>query len=79
MCKNYHLNKNSGRLTGEYLKEVSSDFGVLFSKNIIQHKEAGIGGWTEPLVAPDPSDKVNYGRYLVVAKWGLLWLPFGRF
>lgn len=147
MCKNCHLNRHSGKLTGEYLKEIPSDFGVLFSKNITQHKTAGIGSWTdgelayflraginpkgefsgmmprlhmysdedlasviaflrsdhpmvraedympprsdfsllskvlanyvvkpmayptEPVIAPHPSDKVNYGRYLVVAKW----------
>ena len=147
MCKNCHLNPTSGRLTGTFLSEIPSDFGRLFSKNITQHKEAGIGAWTdgqlayflrsginpkgefsaimprlhmysdedlsavisflrsdhpmvqadsyippksdpsllakilanyvfkpkpyptEPVVAPDPSDKVNYGRYLVTGKW----------
>ncbi|MDB5242592.1 MAG: cytochrome c [Spirosoma sp.] len=45
-CMECHANKEN-RLTGKYLAEVPSLFGKLYSKNITQDKEKGIGKWTD--------------------------------
>lgn len=36
-----------GRLTGRLLKELPPEFGTIYSRNITQDKEAGIGNWTD--------------------------------
>jgi cytochrome c2 len=46
LCANCHLNSNTGRLTGTQMGEVPQ-FGVIYSKNITQHPEYGIGKWTD--------------------------------
>ena len=51
MCKNCHLNESSGRLTGSFLREAPPEFGKLFSKNITNHPDAGIGSWTDGQLA----------------------------
>ncbi|MGA0560150.1 c-type cytochrome [Larkinella sp. VNQ87] len=38
---------NENRLTGKHLAEVPALFGTLYSKNITQDKEKGIGNWTD--------------------------------
>ncbi|GAB3335765.1 hypothetical protein GCM10027299_45080 [Larkinella ripae] len=38
---------NQNRLTGKYLGEVPALFGKLYSKNITQDREKGIGSWTD--------------------------------
>ncbi|GAB3711950.1 hypothetical protein GCM10027592_50030 [Spirosoma flavus] len=45
-CMSCHANKDN-RLTGKYLAEVPAMFGKLYSKNITQDKEKGIGNWTD--------------------------------
>jgi mono/diheme cytochrome c family protein len=45
-CMECHAN-NENRLTGKYLAEVPPLFGKLYSKNITQDKEKGIGNWTD--------------------------------
>jgi mono/diheme cytochrome c family protein len=45
-CLACHAN-NQNRLTGKYLGEVPALFGKLYSKNITQHPEKGIGNWTD--------------------------------
>lgn len=45
-CMSCHADKNN-RLTGKYLAEVPAVFGKLYSKNITQDKEKGIGAWTD--------------------------------
>jgi mono/diheme cytochrome c family protein len=45
-CMECHANEKN-QLTGKYLHEVPPIFGKLFSKNITQHKEKGIGQWTD--------------------------------
>ncbi len=38
---------DTNRLTGKQLKDVPSVFGRIYSRNITQDKEAGIGNWTD--------------------------------
>jgi mono/diheme cytochrome c family protein len=45
-CLACHAN-NENRVTGKYLAEVPAIFGKLYSKNITQDKEKGIGNWTD--------------------------------
>ncbi|GAB3178049.1 c-type cytochrome [Telluribacter humicola] len=45
-CMECHADKNN-RLTGKYMSEVPAVFGKLYSKNITQDKEKGIGNWTD--------------------------------
>jgi len=45
-CMECHAN-NQNQLTGKYLGEVPAIFGKLYSKNITQDKEKGIGNWTD--------------------------------
>ena len=46
LCRNCHLNPESGKLTGRELTEAPA-FGKIFSKNITQDKESGIGNWKD--------------------------------
>ncbi|WP_247237153.1 c-type cytochrome [Telluribacter sp. SYSU D00476] len=45
-CMECHADKNN-RLTGKHMNEVPAVFGTLYSKNITQDKEKGIGNWTD--------------------------------
>ncbi|GAB3989556.1 hypothetical protein GCM10028807_14720 [Spirosoma daeguense] len=45
-CMSCHADKNN-RLTGKYLAEVPAMFGKLYSKNITQDEDKGIGKWTD--------------------------------
>ncbi len=45
-CMACHADRDN-RLTGKYLAEVPAIFGKLYSKNITQDKEKGIGNWTD--------------------------------
>src|SRR3954468_21452175 len=46
LCRNCHFNEQTGKLTGRELKEAPA-FGKLYSKNITQDAEMGIGKWTD--------------------------------
>ncbi|MBK5284102.1 MAG: c-type cytochrome [Bacteroidia bacterium] len=46
LCRNCHFNPETGKLTGRELKEAPA-FGAIYSKNITQDAEAGIGKWTD--------------------------------
>ncbi|GAB3919392.1 c-type cytochrome [Larkinella terrae] len=45
-CMECHAN-NQNQVTGKFLNEVPAIFGKLYSKNITQDKEKGIGNWTD--------------------------------
>lgn len=45
-CMSCHANDDN-RLTGKYLGEIPAIFGTIYSKNITQDKEKGIGRWTD--------------------------------
>jgi len=46
-CTDCHLNKQTNRLSGHQLVDVPKEFGTLYSANITQDKNQGIGGWTD--------------------------------
>ncbi|OON70178.1 c-type cytochrome [Hymenobacter sp. CRA2] len=73
ICADCHLDKQTGRLSGQPLREIPDQFGRFYSANITQDKRHGIGSWTdEQLVAllrtnigPDGRLRVimpNFGR-----------------
>ncbi|MCX6350336.1 MAG: cytochrome c, partial [Bacteroidetes bacterium] len=47
LCVRCHMGKSSGTLTGNYLDDAPEQFGKIYSRNITQHKEKGIGDWTD--------------------------------
>lgn len=46
LCRNCHFNNETGKLTGMELTDVPS-FGKIYSRNITQDPEIGIGKWTD--------------------------------
>jgi cytochrome c2 len=46
LCKSCHLDPNTNRLTGKHLVDVPQ-FGDIYSRNITQDPEFGIGKWTD--------------------------------
>ena len=46
LCRSCHYNSVTNRFTGRPLTEVTQ-FGKIFSRNITQHPDAGIGKWTD--------------------------------
>src|SRR5258705_1136586 len=46
LCRNCHFNTETGKLTGRKLEDAPA-FGEIYSKNITQDKEIGIGSWTD--------------------------------
>jgi mono/diheme cytochrome c family protein len=47
LCAECHLDRATGRLTGKHMGEADGKFGDIWSKNITQHPERGIGTWTD--------------------------------
>jgi cytochrome c2 len=50
LCAECHLNPTTRQLTGKQLLG-GEEFGVIYSKNITQHPEKGIGTWTDGQLA----------------------------
>lgn len=46
LCRDCHFNSETGKLTGRKLEDAPA-FGEIYSKNITQDKEIGIGNWTD--------------------------------
>ncbi|OUJ74475.1 c-type cytochrome [Hymenobacter crusticola] len=46
-CTDCHLNKQTNRLSGQQMLDVPQEFGKLYSANITQDKDHGIGNWTD--------------------------------
>lgn len=46
LCNSCHLNPETGKLTGLFMKEVSQ-FGKIYAKNITKDSEIGIGNWSD--------------------------------
>lgn len=63
LCNDCHMNFNTGKLTGRKMDEVSQ-FGAVYSRNITQHPQNGIGKWTD-------------GQIIYMLKTGIT--PDGRF
>ena len=47
LCAECHLDPQTGRLTGRLMPDMPPQFGVAYSLNITQHREKGIGAWTD--------------------------------
>ncbi len=63
LCVHCHKNPETGLLTGQHMND-APEFGYLYSSNITQDKEHGIGDWTE-------------GELLYLLRTGIL--PDGRY
>jgi mono/diheme cytochrome c family protein len=50
LCSGCHMDRNSGKLSGRLMDDVPQ-FGSIYSKNITQHPEYGIGKWTDGEIA----------------------------
>ena len=46
LCANCHLDQNTNKFTGRKMDE-APQFGTIYSKNITQHAEFGIGKWSD--------------------------------
>lgn len=51
LCVMCHLNPTTKRLTGIRLEDLPAEFGTAYSRNITQHKTAGIGSWSDGDIA----------------------------
>ncbi len=47
LCAQCHLNRQTGKLTGQVMLEADSEFGMIYSPNITQDQMHGIGTWTD--------------------------------
>ncbi|KAA9339621.1 cytochrome c [Hymenobacter busanensis] len=67
MCADCHLDKKTGGLTGRHIDDLPAEFGKLYSANITQHPQMGIGQWTdEELIGLFRTGIGREGRYRVV-------------
>lgn len=46
LCAGCHRDPSTGQLTGTQMKDAPAEFGTIYSQNITQDKEYGIGDWT---------------------------------
>ena len=46
LCAGCHRDPETGQLTGTQMKDAPAEFGTIYSQNITQDKEYGIGDWT---------------------------------
>jgi len=47
LCVHCHKDANTGTLTGQQMMDAPKEFGNIFSQNITQDKNFGIGSWTD--------------------------------
>ena len=47
LCANCHRNPETGNLTGSLMLDAPPEFGKIYSQNITNDKQYGIGGWTD--------------------------------
>ncbi|MBT8289485.1 MAG: cytochrome c, partial [Muriicola sp.] len=47
LCANCHMDKSSGKLTGTRMLDAPPEFGEIYSQNITQDENVGIGSWTD--------------------------------
>ncbi len=47
LCANCHLNRETMKLTGKRMLDMPPEFGEIYSQNITQDKNYGIGDWTD--------------------------------
>jgi cytochrome c2 len=51
LCANCHLDPATGALTGHAMTDAPGKFGMIYSQNITQDREHGIGDWTDGEIA----------------------------
>jgi mono/diheme cytochrome c family protein len=51
LCAGCHRDPVTGWLTGKRMVDAPAEFGVVYSRNITQHKTKGIGAWTDGEIA----------------------------
>jgi mono/diheme cytochrome c family protein len=51
LCTECHLDRATGRLSGQHMADVPAEFGTIYSRNITQDPDKGIGGWTDGEIA----------------------------
>ncbi len=51
LCIDCHANPETQQLTGTLVPDLPTEFGKVYSRNITQHPEAGIGKWTDGQIA----------------------------
>lgn len=47
LCAGCHLNRETGKLTGKRMLDAPTEFGEIYSQNITQDRNNGIGDWTD--------------------------------
>jgi mono/diheme cytochrome c family protein len=47
LCAGCHANPTTGQFTGKHMTDVPKEFGEIFSRNITQHPDKGIGKWSD--------------------------------
>lgn len=47
LCASCHMNQETGKLTGKQMLDIPTEFGSIFTPNITQDNEYGIGTWTD--------------------------------
>ncbi|MEN8125196.1 MAG: c-type cytochrome [Bacteroidota bacterium] len=47
LCASCHTNRKTGKLTGDQMLDAPAEFGKIYSQNITQDKEFGIGNYTD--------------------------------
>ena len=47
LCVKCHMDPQTGKLTGKFMADVPKELGEIYSRNITNDKEAGIGNWTD--------------------------------
>ncbi|MCV9388575.1 c-type cytochrome [Reichenbachiella ulvae] len=47
LCAGCHMNRETGKLTGTQMLDAPAEFGPIYSRNITQDKNYGIGNWTD--------------------------------
>jgi mono/diheme cytochrome c family protein len=47
LCAQCHRNPDTGKLTGQQMLDAPPEFGYIYSPNITQDKQYGIGDWTD--------------------------------
>jgi hypothetical protein len=51
LCIDCHANPETRQLTGTLVPDLPTEFGKVYSRNITQHPETGIGKWTDGQIA----------------------------
>ncbi|WP_324670826.1 c-type cytochrome [Hymenobacter sp. GOD-10R] len=66
-CNDCHMNKKNNKLSGQQMLDTPKEFGSLYSANITQDKDHGIGNWTDgEVIALLRTGIGRDGRYRII-------------